>query len=258
MAQLLKDIINTGNQQENWYDGFMGAFGGGIKNRNYVPSVDPITKEVEGAGFWERLSGISDEEKKARYYEIKQQELEGAAGYDILKNAGLNPELTTNSSVSNLNKKGADFKETGIAKTLARRSGATGAEIKNILGDGPGYGQEVTDALYVLAEESADRKKRATPEYQRMLDDRNRQIFRENRVDDERAYARRQDAQLRRDRLIESKETRMGNQELAMLKLNSAERLHKADLAYKRELDARNRQDNIAAALGSLTMSFFA
>ena len=91
MSELLKDIISTGKKQENLYDGFMGFFGGGIKNRNYVPSVDPVTGEVEGASWQEKLAGISDEEKRARHYEIKQQELKKAAGYDVLKNEGLTP-----------------------------------------------------------------------------------------------------------------------------------------------------------------------
>ena len=279
MSNLLSDIIRTGRSQENLYDGFMGFFGGGIKNRNYVPSVDPITKKVEGASLWEKFQGISDEEKAARHAEIQQQALKQTPGYEALVNEGVTPELTTETRVSELNKKGVDLKETVAAQTLARQFGAPEETIAAIRNGGK-YGADITAQLYGLGRKykikQADEEYKGSTQYKDAQKDKayNRRIQQEatarqikldaennNRYDlaqDRLHMLDMQNAQLRRDQQIESKESRLAQQELAMLTLNRDERMHNQRLEYQRELDSRKRTDNIAAALSSLAMSFFA
>ena len=279
MSNLLSDIIRTGRSQENLYDGFMGFFGGGIKNRNYVPSVDPITGKVEKASWQEQLAGINDEEKAARHAELQQQALKQTAGYEALVNEGVTPELTIETTASGLNKKGVDLKETVTAQALARRYGASEQDIATIR-DGGKYGADITAQLYGLADNSRVQQERerlkSSPEWLEAQSDKahNRRLEREaldykkNRdkesdlrydlAQDRLHMLDMQNAQLRRDQQIESKEARLAQQELAMLTLNRDERMHNQRLEYQRELDSRKRTDNIAAALSSLAMSFFA
>lgn len=268
MSNLLSDIIKTGRSQENLYDGFMGFFGGGIKNRNYVPSVDPITGKVEAASWQEKLAGISDEEKAARHAEIQQQALKQTAGYETLVNNGVTPELTLNTTASRLNKKGIDLKETATAQALARRYGASEREIAAIR-DGGKYGADITAQLYGLADDSKVQQDKdryyQSPQYLEAQETKRYRDSRDKVGDDRYDLAQdrlhmldMQNAQLRRDQQIESKEARLGQQELAMLTLNRDERMHNQRLEYQRELDSRKRTDNIAAALSSLAMSFFA
>ena len=270
MALSYQDLINKGKQQRNALDSIMGFFGQGIDNENYVPGVD-LDGNVKGLTFGERMSGISMDEKRAANAAIQKRAKENLETYKFLDSEGVAPVLSQDVSDADLAKGVRDFKDIRTAEVAARRVGVDDELIAKYKNSGLGASAiasslfdatrkqkiENEKANYVGSQQYIDAKE--ARDYNRDLAESERiyQRKRDERQDKLLAFEREQAAQLRRDQMIENKEARLGNQELAMLQLNRDERMHNNELEYRRELHKRERIDNIAASLSSLAMSFF-
>ena len=260
MASSYRDLIQKGKSQRNALDSFMGFFGKGVDNENYVPGRD-LDGNVKGLTLGERFSGISMDEKRAANARIQQRQKEELDDYKFLKSEGVAPELSADVTDTDLAKATRDFKDVRTAEVAAREVGVDAQKIAELKNSGLGS-TAISSSLYNATRKqkgiNANEAYTSSPQY---LDAKNEQDYRRTReriADDRLAFDREQAAQLRSDSLIESKEARIGQQEMQMLQLNRDERLHNSNLEYKRELDEAARRDNIAAALSSLAMSFFA
>jgi len=262
MASSYKDLIQQGKSKRNALDSFMGFFGQGVDNENYTPGVD-ADGNVKALTLGERLSGISMAEKEAANARVQLRDAKRDENFQYLEAEGQMTEgdLGRDISRADLAKKTRDFSEVKTAETAARVEGVDAQAIAELKNSGLGA-TAISSGLYDLTrkqkEFNANETLRNSPGYQDRIEQRDYQRNR-NRIADERlAFDREQAAQLRRDQLIENKEARIGQQEMQLLQLNRDERIHNANLEYKREQDAASRRENIAAALSSLAMSFFA
>ena len=273
-----QDLINKGQQKRNWYDSLMGISGSGVDNRNYVPGYDEIKGDVTPLTLSERISGISLDEKRARQAEIELSRRKENTDYEYLESYGKNPELGKNVSDADLKRKAEALRALNTQKVAAQVAGVDSGKLGTVLSsdaDMMGQAAQLAELTRLQKEQNTNEAYKRTPQYLDAQKERARLIAleeadreiaaterqrlnqRQDIADDRLAFDRQQAAQLRRDQLIENKEARLGNQELAMLQLNRDERMHNNELEYRRELHKRERIDNIAASLSSLAMAFF-
>ncbi len=257
-----QSTIKTGEKERDGYDSFMSFLGQGIGNENYVPGVD-ADGNVKPLTIGERLSGISMAEKEAANAKIQLRAAKKNPNFQYLEAQGVmtSDDLGEDVSTADLAKKTEDFKTVKTAANTARLQGLDPSRIEEVRNSGLSDNDIATTLLTEGKRAAADQKEedyKNSTAYKDLVNEREHRRERERIADARLAFDRNQAAQLRRDQLIENKEARLGNQELAMLKLNLEENKHNQNLQYQRELDRRKSTENIAAALSSLAMGFFA
>lgn len=263
MGQTLQELQQKAAVNRNWWDSTLGFFGGGIDNPNYVPSVDPNTGKVAPASWWEKFRGISDEEKTHKYEQQRQQDLKRTPSFGYLDSIGKAPELTTSTNRAKLlglateqkdikaltaellthrgSERLAKFKADGVEVTSDLLRGAIQEQIKQNHDTNPDtiLKRETASLANTLAQQSQSFQQNMYAENQRSRWEDRREQREQNALN-----------------LAEGAANRAAMMKIKLAEIDADNANRQADREYRKELDFREKQMNLVAALSNLTAAF--
>ena len=288
MGQTIEDLKRAAASKRGPLDWLNEAAASiGLANRNYIPDRNPITEKVEGSNIFEKVVGISDEEKALQGELVRQKELKGTEEYKALIREGITPQLTTATKPEDLSYQLKQHQTTKNLKSQLAQLGEFGIAERAKLGDNPTDDQ--LRSAYVIAQQA---KTEADPLYQAKLKAANQnikesesairrgeaanllaestlQFQRDSKKEDqdwrrsesERAERRHQ-LQLQEGRIeremirAENAERRATDLKIRMAELDSYNTNQQADREYKHKLMKQQKTQNLVEALVGLSASF--